>query len=1055
MSKETVATIQSYRWEIIQIIQDRILNFETSGIESPVNEKGAKATNMTTNELVKFENTAGAVLRSENENEDLFKDALPILVENNEFLNKRFSSADIPMPSPGHFYKIIELAFEKDFPRREVFENVIASINNSSFNFVYFLSGNALGVSIYIGIVDNYRKPSIDGGAVSFDVAEAMIHSLSGNFMGTKYVKLAKEEIKSDIYSVIAKSKRKSFIFGVPSVNEDKTGELNNFQGVDRLINSMQGETYQVLLVCEPADKEEINGILNRVYDYYNSLTKEAERDYSANRSESKSESTQKGESDSRSKNTGTNKGRNDGYSPSGGGNNYSDSHGTSTGTSESLTKNFSTTDGSSSQIGETINYKLVNKQLKEKIEYIDKEFLPRLKLGKAKGLYRTAIYAMSSDNATLEKLEGNIRSIFQGDKSTFAPISAAKLFNQQQNSESTNSRVSALLNHFQIFDTNSASLPEKYLLSGIESKNRFAQLSSFLTPTELSLIGGLPQSEVPGIKLNEAVDFGVNVTNPEKGFELGHIMHRGNTIDNIVKIDREVLKKHIFVTGVTGSGKTTTCQKILLEAKMPFLVIEPAKTEYRQLYEKDKSITYYTVGRNDLCPFRINPMELIRGENLSSHIDLLMATFQAVYPMEASIPFLLKEAIISCYEKLGWNLDSNDNSNSDDPWNENGLYWPNFTNLVIELKSVIDKKGFANDLKQNYIGSMVSRFNDLTLGTRGSIFNVPLSIDFEKLVNENTVIELDELKNEEDKILLMGLILTRVSDVVKKCHTKDNNFRHITLIEEAHRLLSKADAGENSKKLGIQTFTDMLAEIRRYGESLIIVDQIPGKLTPEIMKNTNTKIVHKLFADDDKTAIAHCIALDDKQKNHLSKLNAGETIIYTEGWHKPVCIKISAITNLNPMQIDENEIAKQGRKLLNEERALFFPAFKDFILEDNQIDFLLRKKNKIVKSFQNMFNTLQKDDTGESREEVKTVFREIAGSFELNDKLFGALANEYWFYVKTYYGGDKFKSKSAKYIPWIANNLKTLASIGYIETTDNDEENSFIRDLFTKKITF
>ena len=1004
---------------------------------------------MTSKEITVYKHNTSVSINDNNE--ELFKDALTILTDNNEFLSKRFASTDIPLPSPGHFYKIVELAFEKDFPRREVFENVIASINNSSFNFVYFLSGNTLGVSIYLGIVDNYRKPSIDSGTVSFDVAEAMIHSLKGNFMGTKCLKLGKEEIQNDIYRVITKSKRKSFIYGVPSVNEDKTGEINNFQGVDRLINSMQGETYQVLLVCEPADKDEINEILNDVYDYYNALTKEAEQDYSANRSESKSESTQKGTSDSRSKNTGTNKGRNDGYSPSGGGNNYSNSSGTSQGTSQSKSTNFSTTDGTSSQLGETINYKVVNKQLKEKIEYIDKEFLPRLKLGKAKGLYRTAIYAMSSDNATLEKLEGNIRSIFQGDKSTFAPISAAKLFSQQQDSESTNTKVSALLNHFQIFDTNSASSPEKYLLSGIESKNRFAQLSSFLTPTELSLIGGLPQSEVPGIKLNEAVDFGVNVSNPENGFELGHIMHRGNTIDNIVKIDPEVLKKHIFVTGVTGSGKTTTCQKILLEAKMPFLVIEPAKTEYRQLYEKDKSITYYTVGRNDLCPFRINPMELIPGENLSSHIDLLMATFQAVYPMEASIPFILKEAIISCYEKLGWNLDSNENTNSDDPWNESGLYWPNFTNLVIELENVIKNKKFANDLQQNYIGSMVSRFNDLTLGTRGSIFNVPLSIDFEKLVNENTVIELDELKNEEDKILLMGLILTRVSDVVKKCHRKDSKFKHITLIEEAHRLLSKADAGESSKKLGIQTFTDMLAEIRRYGESLIIVDQIPGKLTPEIMKNTNTKIVHKLFADDDKTAIAHCIALDDKQKNHLSKLNTGETIIYTEGWHKPICIKIYAIPNDKPTQIDETEIASRGRKLLNEERALFFPAFKGFKLDNRQIDFLLRKKNKIVKSFRFMF---KQNDSPERVEEVKQVFLEIGNYFKLDDNLFTALANEYWFYAKIYFGGDGFIKKTRRMTGLLSAALNTLSEIGFIETDASNDVRD-IQDLFFKKITF
>lgn len=43
----------------------------------------------------------------------------------------------------------------------------------------------------------------------------------------------------------------------------------------------------------------------------------------------------------------------------------------------------------------------------------------------------------------------------------------------------------------------------------------------------------------------------------------------------------------HVFVTGVTGSGKTTTCHHLLRESMLPFLVIEPAKTEYRMLLEE------------------------------------------------------------------------------------------------------------------------------------------------------------------------------------------------------------------------------------------------------------------------------------------------------------------------------------------------------------------------------------------------------------------------------------------------------------------------------------
>ncbi|MDY3740328.1 MAG: hypothetical protein SO022_07710 [Selenomonadaceae bacterium] len=85
-----------------------------------------------------------------------------------------------------------------------------------------------------------------------------------------------------------------------------------------------------------------------------------------------------------------------------------------------------------------------------------------------------------------------------------------------------------------------------------------------------------------------------------------------------------------------------------------------------------------------------------------------------------------------------------------------------------------------------------------------------------------------------------------------------------------------------------------MLAEVRKYGESLIIVDQIPDKMTPEVLKNTNTKIIHKLFAQDDKDAIGNTMALKDDQKAYLSNLQQGRAIVFSQGWTKAVQVQIT-----------------------------------------------------------------------------------------------------------------------------------------------------------------
>lgn len=79
------------------------------------------------------------------------------------------------------------------------------------------------------------------------------------------------------------------------------------------------------------------------------------------------------------------------------------------------------------------------------------------------------------------------------------------------------------------------------------------------------------------------------------------------------------------FIAGVTGSGKTTTCQTLLSGAGIPYLVIEPAKTEYRALMKSDRKLIVFTLGDESCAPFRLNPLEFTKGEIISSHIDMVI----------------------------------------------------------------------------------------------------------------------------------------------------------------------------------------------------------------------------------------------------------------------------------------------------------------------------------------------------------------------------------------------------------------------------------------------
>ena len=96
---------------------------------------------------------------------------------------------------------------------------------------------------------------------------------------------------------------------------------------------------------------------------------------------------------------------------------------------------------------------------------------------------------------------------------------------------------------------------------------------------------------------------------------------------------------------------------------------------------------------------------------------------------------------------------------------------------------------------------------------------------------------------------------------------------------------------------------------IRKYGESLIIVDQIPNKLTPDVLKNTNTKIIHRIFASDDKEAVGNTVMLKEEQKEFLSNLPAGRAIYFTTGTDKAIQIKINRETDTSEQTPTSEEI--------------------------------------------------------------------------------------------------------------------------------------------------
>ncbi len=855
------------------------------------------------------------------EDEKIFRDVLNKgMFYANSFVNKFYliglNQYPVAAPEDGkksddfiRLFHISRIVYDRDEIANDKLISVYSAIYNIQATSILVIKSHGHVLDFYLGVRSDDNAST----------AEAILQkSLRGNFPGSVMDPIPKQQI-TDVLSDVNSQGRFGCEMNVASVSivpstrdEDKTKFV---QGIEKFIDTMRGEDYTAIILAEPVSKAELEQRKQGLLSLRSTLTpfETTQLSYGTSESKAVTKGLTKTFSDSvNSSITETNGNfhmKNHGFSTgasysffglslnssfnigSGTGNSFSTGETRGDTRTEGTSEQDSTTDttGSTRTITLTSQNRAVT-YIGEKIE----QHLKRIRNCESFGMWDVACYFVSGNIQTSVVAASTYKALMSGFDSG-AENSYVNVWSSQDQDRTPKVLESLRYCMHPVFE-----IPEN--TEAFYTDSQFVTPSCMVSGNELPYIMGLPAKSVQGVTVLSIAEFGRNVmyTKPQAGrrkqIRLGQVFHMGREEGTPVMLDLQSLTSHCFITGSTGSGKSNTVYRILdemISQNIPFLVIEPAKGEYKRCFGALPGINIYCTNPGYFSMLKVNPFRFPDQVHVLEHLDRLIEIFNACWPLYAAMPAILKDAFEQSYVRCGWDLDKSIHIPNDRP------KYPTFRDIMEILPQIINSSAYSSDSKGDYTGSLVTRVKSLTNGITGQVMCADDDISDEELFDQNTIVDLSRVSSAETKSLLMGVMILKLNEH-RMCTSKENQpLRHITVLEEAHNILKRtggARTGQDSADVqgkSVEMISASIAEMRTYGEGFIIVDQSPTAVDVSAIKNTNTKVIMRLPDFDDCQIAGRSIGLSDDQIHEISRFPLGVAAVFQNNWTEAVLTKV------------------------------------------------------------------------------------------------------------------------------------------------------------------
>lgn len=552
---------------------------------------------------------------------------------------------------------------------------------------------------------------------------------------------------------------------------------------------------------------------------------------------------------------------------------------------------------------GESITQNYANYNIKHALELLEEQ-MKRFEQSTALGMWDFAAYVLSEDSNMANNVAHTYLALTLGEESYMSKSSInvwrGKVDEERESAKEICKYLRSL--RHPLFALNPAA-PEEDLAYNVYPA--LVTATTNLSGKELAYSLNFPQKSIAGLPILECAEFGRNVVTYDHihsgtKIRLGNVFHMNQMENNEVSLNKKSLSSHTFITGSTGSGKSNTVYQILENARkenVKFLVVEPAKGEYKNIFGNDDDVSVYGTNPKLSALLRINPFSFPEGIHVLEHMDRLVEIFNVCWPMYAAMPAVLKNAIEKSYSDCGWNMITSENKYGE-------MIYPTFKDVARNIKEIIDSSEYDNDNKGAYKGSLLTRLQSLSTGINGLIFAAD-ELSSQELFDENVIVDLSRVGSSETKSLIMGMLVLKLQEHrMSDADGMNIEIKHLTVLEEAHNILRRTSIeqsaeGANLMGKSVEMLANAIAEMRTYGEGFIIADQAPGLMDMSVIRNTNTKIIMRLPDQSDRELVGRAANLNEDQITELAKLPCGVAAIYQNEWVQPVLCKIDRCNRL------------------------------------------------------------------------------------------------------------------------------------------------------------